>query len=359
MTNIIVSPIINIVKSIIIIVDKDITEEFAQSKLLENDGKMTFFPNVAKEYNYEDFRFKIVEIYLTLNIDDPHVIQFTKNTKIKILTLQKPHYKITADIIKNLENNLVQNGLAGFEDVCKKIINDVLIFKTDIVDDDIKSFIKPNRGIILYGPPGTGKTSLARILGKCMDMPPDNIQMLTSTELLNKYIGESERLVRELFNAPKKNPNSFFIIIIDEIDAILGQRGRTDNQMKDSIVNQFLGEMDGLIQTDNFIVIGITNKLSSLDSAILRQGRFGCQIEISYPSFQQRYAIFELYYSKLRKYFESVDLDYLSKITDKLVGADIQSIFCKCINKYLMNKLNNIHSNITMDDMINVINNKN
>lgn len=98
--------------------------------------------------------------------------------------------------------------------------------------------------------------------------------MKAGPEMLNKYVGESEKNIRELFEPSKKKPDEFHIIIIDELECIMPRRGSGHNSIGDSMVNSFLAEMDGLNSLNNFLVIGLTNRLDLIDKAILRPGRF-------------------------------------------------------------------------------------
>lgn len=299
--------------------------------------------------------------------DLDYIIKFTNDTKLSynfmkedVSVIKKSEEvvnpRITVDVIKNLKDKINSLGLAGMDEIIDKIIKEVLISRTDLIPASVKKFIKPNRGILFYGPPGTGKTTLARDLALVLDIPSKNIKMLTATEIFNKWLGESEKAVRDLFeNAKKeyqlkKDKSSLHLIIIDEIDAILTQRGKhSDSSTRESIVNQFLGEMDGLNQIDNFIVIGLTNRLDIIDKAALRSGRFGCQINIDKPNTKQRKLIFESYLKKLNDefIFDELNVEKLSQITEGFVGADIEQLFNNCIDKYLMDKLMNVESRIS------------
>lgn len=150
------------------------------------------------------------------------------------------------------------------------------------------------KGLILYGPPGTGKTLIARQIGKMLNTREPKI--VNGPEILNKYVGQSEENIRNLFRdaeleyKSKGDSSQLHIIIFDEFDAICRQRNsRNDGTgVGDQVVNQLLSKMDGVEQLNNVLLIGMTNRLDLLDDAILRPGRFEIQLEISLPTQEGR-----------------------------------------------------------------------
>jgi vesicle-fusing ATPase len=135
------------------------------------------------------------------------------------------------------------------------------------------------KGILLYGPPGTGKTLMARQIGKMLNVNQPKI--VNGPEILDKFVGQSEANIRELFVDAEKDekrlgPNSgLHIIIFDEIDAICKQRGSVGGGVgvHDTVVNQLLSKIDGVEQLNNVLVIGMTNRRDMIDEALLRPGR--------------------------------------------------------------------------------------
>ena len=259
-----------------------------------------------------------------------------------------------------------ENGMYGVEDYIDQIIMEVLITKTNAINKKVIQLVKPAKGIILYGPPGTGKTTLAKNLAVILgDEDPSKVKMITSTEVLSKWHGQSEENVRELFEDSIKafekygKDSPLYFLIIDEIDAVLSHRGESaGNSVHDPIVNQFLGLMDGLVESSNLIVIGITNRLDRLDNACLRPGRFGCKIEIDLPTLEQRIKIWEKYYQKIfdADIIESkVDCNRLAKLSDKYTGADIEYIFDSSIKQYIINVLDNKERKITERDLVKLV----
>lgn len=150
--------------------------------------------------------------------------------------------------------------------------------------------LTPPRGIVLHGPPGNGKTMLARaVAAEC----EANFIVVKGPELYTRWVGESEERLRELFQIARQTRPC--IIFVDEIDALLPVRGGDHHAgVGDSMVNQFLSELDGIEPSDGVLVIGATNRLDRLDPAVLRPGRLGEHIEIGPPDAAARAAILRL-----------------------------------------------------------------
>jgi len=184
--------------------------------------------------------------------------------------------------------------------------------------------IDPPRGILLFGPPGTGKTLLAKAVATESQA---NFISVKGPEVLSKWVGESERAIREIFR--KARQVAPCIIFFDEIDAIAPARGfRTgDSGVTDRIVNQLLTEMDGITLLKGVVVIGATNRPDILDPALLRPGRFDRIVYIPPPDEKSRLEIFRVHTRKM-PLADDVDLEYLAKVTEGYTGADIAAV-CK------------------------------
>ena len=138
--------------------------------------------------------------------------------------------------------------------------------------------IDPPKGVLLYGPPGTGKTLLAKAVANESEA---NFILLNGPEVMSKFYGESEKKIRDLFEEAEKNAPS--IIFIDELDAIAPKREDVQGEVERRVVSQLLTMMDGLKSRGKVVVIGATNRPSSLDPALRRPGRFDRELEISVP----------------------------------------------------------------------------
>jgi len=180
---------------------------------------------------------------------------------------------------------------------------------------------KPPSGILLYGPPGTGKTLLAKALAHETEV---NFISVKGPEFLSKWVGESEKAVRETFR--KARAAAPCIIFFDEIDAIAGMRGRSaSSEVTDQVISQLLTEMDGLEDLKDVILLAATNRPDMLDPALLRSGRFGRHVEISMPDLETRKAIFKIHL-KNKPLAKDVNYDKLAEALEDYTGADIQAI---------------------------------
>lgn len=182
--------------------------------------------------------------------------------------------------------------------------------------------IKPPRGILLYGPPGTGKTLLAKAVAKESEA---NFILVNGPSLLSKWVGESEKAVREIFRKARQTAPT--ILFFDEIDAIAPRRGRGEGEGRvgERMVNQLLTEMDGLESLNEVVVIGATNRPDIVDPALLRPGRFDQLILTPVPEEKAREKIFGVHLEKM-PLEKDVDRGVLAKRTQSYVGADIQGV---------------------------------
>ncbi len=180
---------------------------------------------------------------------------------------------------------------------------------------------KPPNGILLFGPPGTGKTLLAKALAHESEV---NFISVKGPEFLSKWVGESEKAVRETFR--KARAASPCIIFFDEIDAIAGIRGRfASSQVTEQVVSQLLTEMDGLEGLKDVILLAATNRSDMLDPALLRSGRFGRHIEIPMPDKDTRKEIFKIHL-KIKPIAKDVNIAQMAQVLEGYTGADIQAI---------------------------------
>ena len=182
--------------------------------------------------------------------------------------------------------------------------------------------IKPPKGVLLYGIPGTGKTLLAKAVAHESEA---NFISIKGPELLSKWVGESEKGVREVFRKAKQTAPT--VIFFDEIDSIASTRSGNDGDsgVTKRVVNQLLTEMDGLEELEDVAIIAATNRPDIIDPGLMRPGRFYRHIKVDTPSEEGRLAIFEVH-TKDMPLASDVNLKKLAKATDGYVGADIEAV---------------------------------
>jgi len=181
----------------------------------------------------------------------------------------------------------------------------------------------PPKGILLYGPPGTGKTLMAKAAANESEA---NFISIKGPELLSKWVGESEKGVREVFR--KARQAAPCIIFFDEIDAIAPRRGggfSGDSHVTERLISQLLTELDGLEILTNVVVIGATNRPDIIDAALLRPGRFDRLLYVPSPDRDSRIQIIKIH-TKKKPLADDVDIEKLADHTDRYTGADIASL---------------------------------
>jgi transitional endoplasmic reticulum ATPase len=181
--------------------------------------------------------------------------------------------------------------------------------------------ITPPRGVLLYGPPGTGKTLLAKAVASESNA---NFISIKGPEVMSKWVGESEKAVRELFKKARQVAPT--IVFLDELDSIAPMRGTdTGSHVTDSVVNQLLTSIDGLESMEGVVVIGATNRPDIIDPSLLRPGRFDRLVLIHSPDEEARLEIFKIH-TKNMPLEKDVDLKHLAGLSENYSGADIESL---------------------------------
>lgn len=210
------------------------------------------------------------------------------------------------------------SDVGGFDSIKKEI------HETFIPTEERKAFehlgIKPPRGVLLYGPPGTGKTLIAKAVA---NESGSNFICVNGPELTSKWMGESEKAIRQIFKRAKQMAPC--IIFFDEIDSITPKRGtRAENASIERMVNQILTSMDGIEGLENVTVMAATNRPDMMDPALLRPGRFDKMILIGKPDLESRLRILEVHTKDMP--LINVDLIDIAELTDGYVGADLQAV---------------------------------
>ncbi len=177
----------------------------------------------------------------------------------------------------------------------------------------------PPSGVLLHGPPGTGKTLLARALAGESDV---NFVHVNGPELLDRYVGESEKAVREVFDRARQSAPS--IVFFDEIDAIAAQRDDS-HEVTERVVSQLLTELDGMVENPNLVVLAATNRKDAIDPALLRPGRLDNHVEVPAPDTAARRAIIEVH-GRGKPFADDVDLEEIADGLEGYTGADIEAI---------------------------------
>jgi len=183
--------------------------------------------------------------------------------------------------------------------------------------------ITPPKGCLLYGPPGTGKTLLARAVASQLDA---NFLKVVSSAIVDKYIGESARLIREMFNYARDHQPC--IIFMDEIDAIGGRRfseGTSADREIQRTLMELLNQMDGFDVLGKVKMIMATNRPDTLDPALLRPGRLDRKIEIPLPNEQARMEILKIHANPITKHGD-IDFEAVVKLSDGFNGADLRNV---------------------------------
>ena len=180
--------------------------------------------------------------------------------------------------------------------------------------------IRPPRGVLLYGPPGTGKTLLAKAIATESEA---NFIAIKGPEVMSKWVGESEKRLREVFRKAKQVAPC--IVFLDELDSLAPPRGGGgDSGVSDRLVDQLLTSMDGLENMEGVVVIGATNRPEIVDPALLRPGRFDRLLLVEAPDLAARQAILEIHTADMP--LGKVKLDYFAKETDGYTGADLDGL---------------------------------
>ncbi|MFC6613859.1 CDC48 family AAA ATPase [Halopenitus salinus] len=213
------------------------------------------------------------------------------------------------------------NDVGGLEDT-KERLRETIQWPLEYPEVFDQLDMQAAKGVLMYGPPGTGKTLLAKAVANESE---SNFISIKGPELLNKFVGESEKGVREVFSKARENAPT--IVFFDEIDSIATERGQNtgDSGVGERVVSQLLTELDGLESLEDVVVIATTNRPDLIDSALLRPGRLDRHVHVPVPDEEARRRIFEVH-TREKPLADDVDLDVLARKTEGYVGADIEAV---------------------------------
>jgi transitional endoplasmic reticulum ATPase len=226
-------------------------------------------------------------------------------------------------------------GLGGVKQELKEAVEWPLKY-SDVFK---KAGTTPPKGMLLYGIPGTGKTLLAKAVATESGV---NFISVKGPSLISKYVGESEKAIREVFKTAKQASPT--ILFFDEIDSLVPRRGSssTDAHVTERVISQFLTEMDGIEELKGVIVLAATNRMDLIDPALLRSGRFDLVLELPKPDREAREEIWKIH-TKNKPLDKDVDLKKMAEDSEGQVGSDIE-FFCRkaamlAIREYIENQL--------------------
>ena len=243
------------------------------------------------------------------------------------------------------------SDVGGLENI-KQELKEAIEWPLKYPDIFKKAGTNPSKGILLYGKPGTGKTLLAKAVANESGV---NFISIKGPQLISRYVGESERGIRETFRTAKHAAPT--ILFFDEIDSIVPKRGSssTDAHVTERVISQFLTEMDGIEELKGVVVLAATNRLDLVDSAMLRSGRFDLIFELPVPDEKTREQIFVIH-TRNKPLNKDVDLKKLAKEADGRTGSDIEFVCRKAsmfaVREYI--ERNSANENISADGELKV-----
>lgn len=366
------------------IIQNYLTTNFNDYYKLENDGNITFrnfidLKEIPKEYKVNNtdarlrllagiidlkgdtnkFNYRFSTTYETLANDIIFVCRSLgfKCSSNKVIDGTNAYYRIKFSPNDNVLPTLLKKNKL-FKNSKNQLTMMIKIEKLDV--DDYYGFeIDGNRRFLLGDFTVTHNTLIAKQIGKILNCKEPKI--VAGPELLNKYVGESERAVRDLFNDAYEDVENkeLHLIILDEIDSLCKQRGSStsDTGIGDKIVNQFLTMIDGPKSLNNVLLIGMTNRKDILDEAIMRPGRLEVVIEIGLPNEQGRIDILNIHTKKIREnncLTDDVDMTTIAKNTKNYTGAELEGLIRSATSYAISREINISENKIDMKKELNI-----
>ena len=280
----------------------------ADLEALVKEAAMNSLRRLLEEKNEDEINDEdITNLYVTEQ-DFKHALNYVEPSAMREVLVEIP--------------NIRWDDIGGMEDI-KQQLREMVEWPLKNPESFKRMGIEPPKGVLLYGLPGTGKTLLAKAVANESEA---NFIYIKGPEILNKWVGESEKKIRDVFKKARQVAPA--IIFIDEIDAIAPRRGLgLSSEVTDRVLTQILTELDGLEKLENVVVIAATNRPDILDPALLRAGRFDRQIYVPVPDKETRLKILEVH-TKNMPLSKEINLEELAELTDGFVGADLANL-CK------------------------------
>ena len=281
----------------------------ADLEALSKEAAMRSLRRILPEISMEQSKIPIEilnKIKIT-NEDFQNALKDVQPSALREIQVQRPDIK--------------WNDIGGLTKI-KEEISEAIEWPLKHADLFRQADVKPPKGLLLYGPPGTGKTMIAKAVATTSEA---NFISIKGPELLSKWVGESEKGIREIFRKARQAAPS--IVFFDELDAIAPHRGRSegDGHVTERVISQMLTEMDGLEDLKGVVVIGATNRPDIIDEALLRPGRFDRIVEVPVPDKDARRDILRIH-TERKPLDATVDMDKAVELTEGYTGADIAAM---------------------------------
>jgi transitional endoplasmic reticulum ATPase len=281
----------------------------ADLEALSKEAAMRSLRRILPEISMEQSKIPIEilnKIKIT-NEDFQNALKDVQPSALREIQVQRPDIK--------------WNDIGGLTKI-KEEISEAIEWPLKHADLFRQADVRPPKGLLLYGPPGTGKTMIAKAVATTSEA---NFISIKGPELLSKWVGESEKGIREIFRKARQAAPS--IVFFDELDAIAPRRGRSegDAHVTERVISQMLTEMDGLDDLKGVVIIGATNRPDIIDEALLRPGRFDRILEVPVPDKDARRDILRIH-TERKPLDTTVDMDKLIELTEGYTGADIAAM---------------------------------
>ncbi|MEM4258395.1 MAG: CDC48 family AAA ATPase [Candidatus Thermoplasmatota archaeon] len=302
----------------------ELTKKLAKESILDEIADITYgfvgadLAALAREAAMNALRRYLPEI----DLEKPIPVELLEKMEVTIEDFKNAHRGIEPSAMREFFVEIPKvswNDVGGLEDV-KQQLKEAVEWPLTQPEVFKRMGIQAPRGILLYGPPGTGKTLLAKAVAH---ESKANFISIKGPEVLSKWVGESEKAVRELFKKARQVAPT--IVFLDEIDSIAPRRGSySGSHVTESVVNQLLTSIDGLESMQGVVVIGATNRPDIIDPGLLRPGRFDRLLLIPAPDEKSRLEIFKIHTKEMP--LRDVSLKKLAELTAGFSGADIESV---------------------------------